>query len=85
MDIRLLNIFQCAEKILGADQSQEIFDQMTPQSWQSLLERRLRESGLLDAIDKLTKELVDQGKRRTFLFELDSVYKQIRKMSQAQE
>jgi hypothetical protein len=53
--------------------------------WQAKLEAELKASGLPEAINKLTRELVDQAKRRAFLFESDSVCKQIRKMSQTQE
>jgi hypothetical protein len=76
---------QCAEKILGTGQPEETYTRMSASMWRTKLEANLRESGLPSAIDKLTREMVDQAKQRAFLSESLGVCKQLRKMSAAQE
>ncbi|KIM23876.1 hypothetical protein M408DRAFT_332078, partial [Serendipita vermifera MAFF 305830] len=77
--------YPCAEKILGTGQPEETYNRMSPETWRAKLEINLSESGLPDAINKLTREMVDQAKQRAFLSESIAVCKQLKKMSAAQE
>ena len=79
------SLVQCAEKILGVGQPQENFNLMSPKLWRAKLEREMSGSGLPDAIQKLTREMVDQAKQRALMQECEAVCKQLRKMSAAQE
>jgi len=58
---------------------------MSAGMWRTKLKNNLEESGLPGAINKLTREMVDQAKQRAFLSESVGVCKQLRKMSAAQE
>lgn len=58
---------------------------MDPELWRNKLDSELDGSGLPEAIKKLTREMVDQAKKRAFLLEGEGVCKQLRKMNSAQE
>jgi hypothetical protein len=49
------------------------------------LEKELNNSGLLVAINRLTREMVDQAKRNALLMENETVFRQLRRMSKIHE
>ena len=55
------------------------------QIWRDKLQAELHASGLPRAIQKLTKEMVDSARINALLKEADTIIKQLRKMSNAQE
>ena len=70
---------------MGTGQPEDTYNRMSRDTWRGKLQTNLVESGLPNAINKLTREMVDQAKQRAFLLESIGVCKQLKKMSAAQE
>ena len=54
-------------------------------AWQATLQAELRDSGLPGAIQKLTTEMGESARINALLREVDTIIRQLRKMSIAQE
>ena len=80
-----LNSLQCAAKILGVGDPEAVYDRFTLRIWQDKLQAELRASHLPEAIQKLTREMVDCARISTLLREADTIIKQLREMSNVQE
>jgi len=76
---------QCAAKILGEGDPDSTYGRFSIQIWQDRLQAVLRASGLPGAIQKLTKELVDNGRISALLREADTIVRLLQEMSNFQE
>jgi hypothetical protein len=56
-------------RVLGTGSPQANYNHLTPAEWIGMLQVEMEKSGLLQGIDKLTKEIVYEAKQRTLLAE----------------
>jgi hypothetical protein len=61
-------------RVLGTGSPQATYNLLTPVEWISMLQDEMKGSGLLQGIDKLTKEIVYEAKQRTLLAEGRAIF-----------
>ena len=68
-----LSSHQCAAKLLGVRNPKTAYDQLGFQTWKNRLDLELHASGLPDAIQELTGEMVDRARIMALLSETDII------------
>jgi hypothetical protein len=56
-------------RVLGTGSPEGTYNLFTPAQWIAVLQKEIENSGLLQGIDKLTKEIVYEAKQRMLLAE----------------
>ena len=75
-----LSNHQCAAKILGVGDPKAAYERFDFRTWKNKLEKELAASGLPDAIQTLTREMVDRARVKALLSETDTITKHLKDM-----
>ena len=71
-------------KLLGLANTKFNYSTIDDRTWQSQLRAELERSGLPQAIDKVTRKLVDDARKDALVWEADSIIRKLKAMSNIQ-
>ena len=75
-----LSSHQCAAKLLGVRDPEAAYDRLSLQRWKDGLELELHASGLPNAIQELTREMVNRARIKALLSEADTISKHLKEL-----
>ena len=71
--------------ILGLEDAADHYSRFDLERWRNAVEKQRNESGLPEALRRLTTDLVTRAKQRTLELEGTQFYKQVRKINRSQQ
>ena len=85
--VNLLNLavltvlsLQCALKILGESKPESVYKEYSRGEWEERVEEQLNNSGLPHVIHKLTREMIDSGRKKALPSEISEAIRLVREL-----